>query len=197
MTSSNTTAAASLATGAPINTDTWADFVRRLHHDCAGEGVRRHYTADAIFIVQARRLIFGIDKDYTDRLAVICDEQHWCSPKEYWDDCDEEGRAALDRMAMDEGGCAFLDLHGSDQWGVLEDLDGHSVVGIDDRWDYVCAHLTRDAAEAFIARKKHDYREGLRIYVDAQTYCWEFNAIKEAILDGRLRLVEAQPQESA
>ena len=197
MKSINTASAASLATGAPINPDTWADFVRRLYRDCMGEGVSRHYTADAIFIVQARRLIFGIDKDYTDRLAVICDDQHWCSPKEYWDDRDEEDRAAIDRLAIDECGRAFLDLCESDQWGVLEDLDEHSVVGFDERWDYVCAHLTQDAAEAFIARKKHDYREGLRIYVDAQTYAWEFNAIKEAILDGRLRLVEAQPEEIA
>jgi hypothetical protein len=36
-----------LATGAELNADTWADFVARLKHDCEGDGVRRHYTADA------------------------------------------------------------------------------------------------------------------------------------------------------
>ena len=50
----------------------------------------------------------------------------------------------------------------------------------------MCAHFTQEAADAFIARKKHDFPDGLRVYVDAQTYCWEFNAIKEAILSGRI-----------
>ena len=35
--------------------------------------------------------------------------------------------------------------------------------------------------------------EGLRISVDAQLYCWEWNAIKAAIMDGRLRLVNESP----
>ena len=74
----------------------------------------------------------------------------------------------------------------SDQWDLLADLPDHTVTGWDDRWEYVCSHLTQDAADAFIARKKHDYREGLRVCVEAQTYCWEFNAIKQAILDGQL-----------
>ncbi|MNX76701.1 hypothetical protein D3C86_1082160 [compost metagenome] len=37
-----------------------------------------------------------------------------------------------------------------------------------------------------IRRKKHAYRDGLRIYVNSQHYCWLFEAIKEAILDGTL-----------
>lgn len=179
---------ASLATGAPMTAETWADFVQRLHHDCVGSGVERHYTADAIFIVQARRLIFGIDTDYTDRWAVLLDDSHWFSPKSYWDSCDEDAQASLDKLALEDAGIAFLELSEADQWSILEDLDGHTVVGWDDRWEYVCAHLTRDAADAFISRKKHDYRDGLRVYVDAQTYCWEFNAIKAAILTGRLQL---------
>jgi hypothetical protein len=55
----------------------------------------------------------------------------------------------------------------------------------DDRWDYVCAHFTKEAAEAFIARKKHDHDE-LRIYVDCQLYCWEYNAIIEGLLTGKI-----------
>ena len=54
------------------------------------------------------------------------------------------------------------------------------------------SHFTREAAEAFIKRKSHDYRDGLRIYVDANIYCWEFNAIKEALMDGRLVLAESK-----
>ncbi|MNN59485.1 hypothetical protein D3C81_1746030 [compost metagenome] len=54
------------------------------------------------------------------------------------------------------------------------------------------AHFTKDAAEAFIRRKKHDYRHGMRVYVESQYYAWEFNVIKNAILDGRLILAPAQ-----
>lgn len=78
----------SIATGAPLSKETFDDFVVRLRHDCVGDGVKRHYTADA-----------------------------------------------------------------------------------------------------FIKRKKHDYDE-LRVYVDSQYWCWEFNAIKNAILSGKLKYVE-------
>lgn len=185
--------APSLATGAPLTAETWADFRRRLHHDCVGEGVAWHFTADAIFIVQARRFIFGIDHDYTDQLAVILDGRHWFSPHEYWDDLDEEERASLDAQAIEEQECKFLELDPFYQWAILRELDDHTVAGWDERWEFVCANHTHDGAEAFIARKKHDYRDGLRIYVEAQPYCWEFNAIKQAILDGRLQFIESTP----
>lgn len=178
----------SLARGAALTEATWADFVQRLKHDCRGEGVSRHYTADAIFIVQARRLVFGIDRDYVDQWAVLFDDRYWLSPQEYWEACGDDRRGALDATALEEsdGECKFLELPPRDQWELLEELPGHSVVGWDDRWEYVSAHFTQDAADAFIARKKHDYREGIRVYVEAQIYSWEYNAIKEAIMDGRL-----------
>jgi hypothetical protein len=74
----------------------------------------------------------------------------------------------------------------SDQWYVLAELPEHTVTGWDDRWEYVNAHFTHAAAEAFIKRKKHDYRDGMRVYVESQYYAWEFEAIKAAILDGTL-----------
>jgi hypothetical protein len=54
-----------------------------------------------------------------------------------------------------------------------------------DRWEFVSAHFTKEAAEAFINRKKHDY-DKLRVYVDCQLYCWEFNAIINGLLDGKI-----------
>lgn len=183
--------ATSLATGAEINPATWADFVARLHHDCVGDGARDHGTADAIFIVQANRHIFGIDRDYTDRWAVIVEDDHWESPAAYYADLFDDGKANLDRLATEECGSGFLDADQNQQWSILEDLPDHTVTGMDERWEYVCSHITRDAAEAFIRRKKHDYRDGIRVNVDAQVHCWEFNAIKEAILSGRLAFVES------
>lgn len=180
----------SIATGADLNPETWSDFVARLHHDCVGKGVDDHCTADAIFIVQARRVIFGIDTDYSDKRAVICEEGEWFSPMEYWDDLDDQGQTALNDASDEYHGHLFTEIHEHEQWEMLSELTDHTVTGWDERWEYVCAHFTRDAADAFIRRKKHDYRDGLRVYVDAQVHCWEYNAIKAAILDGRIVLAD-------
>ena len=180
----------SLTTGAALTRETWANFVTRLRHDCVGDGVHDHYTADAIFIVEARRFVYGVDEDYTEKRVVYCDDCEWFSPQEYWDDCDEHQHSRLNHMAQESGECDFLQLDVNDQWDTLGDLEDHHVVGYDERWEYVNSHFTKDAAEAFIRRKKHDYPKGLRVYVDAQTYCWEFNTIKEAIMSGCLGLVE-------
>lgn len=180
----------SLAHGAPLSPESWADFVARLHHDCVGEGVRSHCTADAIFKVVSRERIYGIDKDYTDKLAVIFDDSVWFSPQEYWDGLDEEGQAELNKVAQHWSECDFLERDEDDQWEQLGDLDDHRVTGWDESWEYVCSHFTKDAAEAFIERKRHDYRKGIRVYVDAQTHCWEYNTIKEGILQGRIGLTD-------
>ena len=74
----------------------------------------------------------------------------------------------------------------SEQWDILAKLPEHTVTGWKEEWEHVNSHFTKDAAEAFIKRKKHDYREGMRVYVESQYYAWEFNAIKSAILSGRL-----------
>lgn len=177
----------SLARGDELNAETWADFAERLRHDCAGAGVRDHCTADAIFIVEQRRPVYGIDLDYATRRVVVCEESEWSSPREYWDDCEDQ-HELLDLRAQESWDRDFLELSEDDQWGILGELEEHTVTGYDERWEYVNSHFTKDAAEAFIRRKKHDYPKGLRVYVDAQSYCWEFNAIKEAILKGRLVL---------
>jgi hypothetical protein len=58
--------APSLATGHDLNAATWADFVQRLRHDCVGPGVHDHCTSCAIFIVEARKTIYGLDMDYAE-----------------------------------------------------------------------------------------------------------------------------------
>ncbi len=181
----------SLALGDELTNESWDEFVGRLRHDCVGAGVKDHCTADAIFIVEARKIIYGLDPDYSDKRVIVCDDWEWSSPQEYWDECDDDGmRERLDAAAQESGECDFLQLSMDDQWDVIGELDDHQVLHWDDRWEYVNSHFTKDAAEAFIRRKKHDYPKGLRVYVDAQSYCWEFNTIKKAILDGRLTLAK-------
>ena len=178
----------SLARGAPLTPDTWADFVTRLRHDCVGEGAASHCTANAIFTVQAKRIVSCIDRDYCDSesTVVYCDESSWYSPKEYWDGCEEDRQASLNELSQADHDVDFLELDISKQWDVLAELPDHIVTGWRAEWVHINSHFTKDAAEAFIRRKKHDYREGIRVYVESQYYAWEFNAIKDAILSGKL-----------
>lgn len=179
----------SLAKGAPLTTESWNDFATRLRHDCVGEGVREHCTADALFIVEAKVYDYGIDVDYGGQLQ-ICDYDsgdEFATPNAYYVEASKAAQRKLDDTAKEAGYEKFLDAFDHVQLELIEDSGVDvNIVGRKERWEYVNSHFTRDAAEAFIARKKHDYRDGLRVYVEAQTHCWEFNAIKEAILAGKL-----------
>ncbi|HYN54361.1 MAG TPA: hypothetical protein VES38_06625 [Methylotenera sp.] len=176
----------SLALGASLDADTFVDFVNRLKHDCRGEGVKEHCTADALFIVEKKVIVSGIDTDYTDDWLISDGETEWYSPMDFWKDFDWQAKISLNKECVEEYGNKFPKLSMPSQWGVLEGLKDYTVTGYVERWDYVNAHFTNDAAEAFIRRKKHDYRDGLRVYVDSQYWAWEFNAIKNALMDGTL-----------
>lgn len=186
--------APSLATGHHLDAATWADFVQRLRYDCKGKRVHDHCTADAVFIVEARRIVAGLDMDYTDKRLVCWDsgESVAYSVKEYWDGLSSYEKSQLNKKMQTWSECQFMKADESDQWYVLGELEDHTVTGWDDRWEYVNAHFTKDAAEAFIRRKKHDYGKGMRVYVESQYYAWEFNAIKDAILDGTLTYTPKQ-----
>lgn len=137
-------------------------------------------------------MIYGISEDYTDKIAIIVDDSVWHSIEEYWADCDEDERKALDVIALDAGYDSFLMAGDSNAYSIVEQLSYHTITGWDERWEHVGTHFTKEAAEAFIARKKHDYSDGLRVYVEAQPYAWEFEAIKNAIMDGKLVFIEGE-----
>lgn len=182
-----------LATGAGLDAATWTDFVERLRHDCNGAGVKWHHTAAAIFTVQTKRIDYGFDIDYAEGRVACHEDRSWFSPKEYWDDLDEDEQVELNDRIMADHECDFLDLDEEDQWDILGEFEDHTVTGWNQRWEIVNSHFTKEAAEAFIRRKKHDYGE-MRVYVESQYYAWEFEAIKEAILNGTLTYT---PKEAA
>jgi len=175
----------SLAKGAALTAETWADFVARLHHDCVGEGVKRHYTADATFLVE-KRVWQAVPEELSDIRRMLTDG-HEETPEAFFEDLDAEEQAALNEAA----GGSFLDADGYD----MRAATGKACTRIrrciswKNSGNYVGQHMTRDAADAFIKRKGHDYREGLRVYVDATSYSWELNTIKAAILDGRIGFI--------
>ena len=148
-----------------LTRENFEDFVGRLRHHNRGAGVNDHCTRDPLFVVQKRERIYGLDGQYVDEYE--------------WRNTDDSEREADDRMigrleALDDGG------RDTAPWGKVYYAD---------RWEYVCAHFTREGADAFIARKRHDYRE-LRVYVDCQIYCWEYNAVIEGLLSGKIGFIE-------
>ena len=185
------TQALTLATGAKLDADTWADFANRLRHHCRGEGVEWHSTACALFTVQRRVYVYGIDLDYAGNRCLIDhdgDTRAWRDIASCLADLDDDERALIDKqVASDYGPDATLaGLHEHTQFEVIADVLDYTLTGWDERWEFVGAHFTKEAAEAFIKRKGHDYRDGLRVYVGAQPYAWEFEAIKDGIMAGRI-----------
>lgn len=178
----------SLAVGGTLTPESFADFVERLKHNCRGEGVSFHYTANALFTVQAKKLIYGFSSEHADKFVIVQEESEWFSPEDFFRDAVNELQETLNRSAQDIDDKDFLDLDLCEQFEVLREQEDITVTGYQETWEYVNAHLTKEAAEAFIERKKHDYRKGLRVYVEAQIHCWEFEAIKNALMDGKLVL---------
>lgn len=177
----------SIATGGKLTSESFDDFITRLKHHCVGAGVAEHCTADAIFRVEAKRYIYGIDPDYTEQLAIIRDDQYWRTIDQFLLDCPEE----LDELnkktnEMFRDIDSFNDLLENEKYDVIAALDDTTITGWDEQWEHVNSHFTKEAADAFVKRKSHDYRDGMRVYVDAQLYCWEWNKIKEALISGQL-----------
>lgn len=171
-----------LASGSVLDADTWNDFVARLHYDCVGQGVREHYTADAVFLVQ-QAVEQLVPEGYGGDPVIFDGCEHSEPVPDFYAGCCDETKAKLDKAC--DG--SFMDSDEYEQEQALKEcLPDYSLLYVRTRWETLNHHFTKDAAEAFIARKKHDYRKGLRIYVAASTYSWELNTIKDAILTGKI-----------
>ena len=49
-----------------FNKKEFEDFIERLRYHNKGDGVQKHGTADPIFMVQKKELIFGLEDGYAD-----------------------------------------------------------------------------------------------------------------------------------
>lgn len=172
----------------------WDDFVERLHHHNRGEGVNEHRTASPIFMVQKKERVWGLEPEYVEGTAYIEDdsgEHHeYATIAECLKELDEDQIADIKHSAwliFDE---RLENLDDDDMLYILTDK-GHDIqlVGYIDRWENINAHLTREAAQAFIDRKSHDYPAGLRIYVESLYWCKEFKQVIDAILDGKVKFL--------
>ena len=177
-----------LANGAPLTQETFSDFVERLRFDCKGERVNDHFTADAFFLVQHKDRVSGLSSEFTDKRFILDDDScEYDNPQKWYDALYEDAKSNIDVACHARYDLNFLELEEEDQWDLFvnDEIEDCSVIYYDDEWKTINYHFTYDAAEAFIKRKGHDYGE-MRVYTDAHTYGWEYNAIKAALLDGSL-----------
>lgn len=176
-----------LANGGELNKRSWDDFVNRLKYHCEGDGVKEHCTSYPIFEVQEKTINTGMDREFTNDWVIIDEEVFFYSPEELYIDLDDEQTQELNADGD------FLSLPEKEQWEILEHA-GYIVTGYVTEWVTINQHLTKEAAEAFIKRKGHDYEE-LRIVAESLYWCNEFKAIQKAILDGRLQFIEGGQDE--
>lgn len=166
-----------------LTPEIFQDFITRLSYHNRGAGVNEHHTANPLFIVEKLERITGIDTQY--------------DPEYFWADDSNEGQLTTEELQeeladwlSDGNECDPFDPEWDDK---VTTNNGTKIlyekIGYVEKWEYVCSHFTREAAEAFIKRKKHDYQD-LRVYVDSQYWCHEFNAIINGLISGKIGLVE-------
>ena len=176
----------SLLCGAPLNAATFAEFITRLKHDCVGAGVHEHCTSDVVFIVMAKEFIYGIDMNYVDDLAIYCGETYYHSIPEFLKTGDQEFLDSLDQKSRLENDLPFAELEVRDQFLLIGSLENFSVYGYGERWRLINFHFTQTAADEFIRNHGHKHEGELQVFQESQGRCYEFNAIKNALIEGKL-----------
>ncbi|MDE9466423.1 hypothetical protein [Xenorhabdus bovienii] len=175
----------SLADGGELSRETWDDFVKRLEYQHKGAGVDWHGTAHPSFTVRERVRVIGNDDDevgiyfdgeghhYIDSLLETLDADQKREIVEYsdeyfsdWDDCSDKEKAESIIYILEDSYIFY--------W----------------KYDYktVNTHLTREAAERFIARKQHDHGK-LSVYAESFYWCWEIRTLIDGILTGKIKYI--------
>lgn len=178
-----------------LTKEAYEDFMKRLHFHNKGQGKDDHITAEPIFIVQRLNRVYGLDSEYSDK-SIIVDtkdtESHWDDIVDLFASLDKEQISDILKKADCGSKDEFLETGDWEQYNHLEN-SGYERVFYVEQQEYVNSHFTKEAADAFIERKKHDYPLGLRVYVESQNYCWEWNMIVQGLLSGDIRMLETPP----
>lgn len=119
-------------------------------------------TADPLFIVQQQKIIYGLDREYTDNFCWI----------------DEDGESILF-----EGDDGYKDLE--DKMDPIcysgERLDGYRRVGYIETWEFVTACFTEQGCKDYIKWNGHNLHEP-RIYVASAYRNREWIELREYFL---------------
>lgn len=99
-----------------------------------------HGTAHPLFVVQARKRLYGFDTDCVDTIAWLYDGEE-----------------------VTAGGAGDLE----ERFGETgEEPEGYQRTAYVDQWEFVTACFTREAAEAYLHSNHHRHAE-LRVFVDS------------------------------
>ena len=170
-----------------LTQELYDNFLERLRYDCHGPGVDDHYTANALFIIQEKILITGIDLQYAEGKVLLVDDSEYFSIDEYYQSLDDDERELLDIQANALYNNSVLKLEEYQKWRLVDGMDNHTVTGYCELWNYLNCHFTKHAAKKYIAENGHKHKRELRIYVESQYRCDEFNMIKDAMILGYLK----------
>ncbi|MBI6883050.1 hypothetical protein [Pseudomonas putida] len=175
-----------LITGAPLNVDTFSDFVGRLKQDCIGEGLAEHCTSDVVFIVKEKEILYGVDTDYTDNLVIFYEDTKYHSISQLLSDHGDGHLAKLNEMALGEFQLPFSEIGERDQFLLAGSLPGFTTHGYSSNWKFLNLHLTQSSADWYIKKHGHKHDGELQVFHESQYRCHEFNTIKEALMNGNL-----------
>ncbi|MDE9467620.1 hypothetical protein, partial [Xenorhabdus bovienii] len=147
----------SLADGGELTVENWNDFVKRLEYQHKGAGVDRHGTAHPSFTVRERVRVTG-SKDNNVGIFYDCDAYY--SLEGALARLDDEQKQKIFNYAQDEHLSDWDDCSDTEKAESIKYILEDSYIFY---WKYnyktVNTHLTREAAERFIARKQHDHGE--------------------------------------
>ena len=175
-----------LFTGSPLTEELFSDFITRLKHDCKGEGLADHCTADVIFLVEQKEFLYGIDTEYAQNLTACCDDSYYHSVIDFMAVYRKNWIEKLDELSQQFHGKPFDEIDEFEQFSTIGEVDGFSVSGYHEHWTLVNSHFTQSSADAFVLKHGHKYDGELRISQEGQYRSFEFNAIKNALLSGNL-----------
>jgi hypothetical protein len=169
-----------LALGAPLSDKGLDDLSVRLTKTFGTET----YSAGVVslFIVQALRHHYGLDLEFTEHRAIMFENYVYNSIASYWECCEPDVQDQLNSKT-DHG---FLTLSEDEQFALLRRLDGHTVTGRAEHWEYVGTQLSEEAAQLFVSRKQHDYPSGLRYVAQMQTHSPELASVLSGLKSGQL-----------
>lgn len=171
----------SIITGAALTAETLAEFKTRLHHDCAGAGYADHCTTQPVFVVKKLEFVYGVNLDYAEKRAIYHNEEYYHSIAEFMESASDYLKGLIETVEE-----KFHDLDEDLQFTTLAIIDHIHVIGYVEKWSYLNVHFTESAANEFIQRSAHNHPDGLKVFQESQQYCPEFNAIRNAILSGKL-----------
>ncbi|MDE1484375.1 hypothetical protein [Xenorhabdus bovienii] len=176
----------SLADGGELSRETWDDFVKRLEYQHKGAGVDWHGTAHPSFTVREKVRLTGSEDD---EVGIYYDCEAYYSLEGALARLDDERKQKIFNYAQEE--------HLSD-WDDLSDKEkSECIIYVLEesyifywKYDYktVNTHLTREAAERFIARKQHDHGK-LSVYAESFYWCWEIRTLIDGILTGKIKYI--------